>query len=124
MPCWGMVRWAAMEPPHSFWSKAMTLILHLLFIGAAVVYVVGNYLDYHNSLGRGEQNPMFQDARGYFDPKAFKRVQLRDFVIMILVSLAAETMLSFGTPKFAWILIIGIGGFLFVGIRGMILSRR
>lgn len=102
----------------------MILILHLIFAASAGVYIWGGWLDYHNSLGRGEQTQQFQDEKGYFDPAKFKRVQIRDFIIITAATLLFELLLSRVSPDYAYGLLLGIGAFLFIGIRGMVLSRR
>lgn len=100
------------------------LFLHHLFSASMVVYAAGKVLDYRNSLGRGEQNPYFQDAQGMFDAAKYRRWALIIGGIVFGGSLAFEGILSQYTPNYAFSLLIGSGTGLALGIYAIVLSRR
>ena len=102
----------------------MTILLHLILLGSAIVYIVGNYLDYKNSLGREELNPHYMDGKGNFDPGKFRRSKLKEFGIILGSVLLAELVLSRLSPHYAYISVIAIVPFLIFGLQGYRLSKK
>ena len=99
------------------------MIIHLIFAAAAIVYIVGNYLDYKNSEGRQEKNPNYRDEHGYFDEDEFKHGKIKEFAIIAGATILASFGLSFITPHYAYVELIGAAPLILFGVKGMLLSR-
>jgi hypothetical protein len=90
----------------------------IIFVGTSLLYIFGRRADYRNSLGRGEQNKEFQNDKGYFDPKKFKREAIGEYAILAIVA----SILALAIDP--WFLVMVVPVFIWRGIQGLMLSTH